>query len=121
MIRWTDQDPTVLEKARNNAERAGVADTISFETADVIVDELPFESGEKHLHIVTNPPYGKRLADEALDELYMRLIALSESPTHHLTMITSYARTVSLLPSLWPKKERTNGADPVTVWMKPKG
>jgi putative N6-adenine-specific DNA methylase len=55
-----DLDPRAIEHARANAERAWLTqDTIRFETGDARLIEPPCEPG----WIVTNPPYGERLAD----------------------------------------------------------
>ena len=57
----TDNDPRALEAARRNAEAAGVADQLHFQ-------EKSFErtsSKREHGCVITNPPYGERLADDA--------------------------------------------------------
>ena len=62
----SDNDPEMLEKSYANAERAGVADTISFFEHDLF-HKLPEQldnNSEQQTVIVTNPPYGKRLAPE---------------------------------------------------------
>jgi putative N6-adenine-specific DNA methylase len=58
-IAASDRDGRVLEAARANAARAGVADAIRFERRDV---EAFVPSGDYGC-IVTNPPYGERLGD----------------------------------------------------------
>lgn len=66
-IRGLDIDPDMVEIAKENANRAGVENLISFERSDV-----------KDLHcegdfgfIITNPPYGERLEEEEnLYDLY---------------------------------------------------
>jgi 23S rRNA G2445 N2-methylase RlmL len=65
----TDNDPRVIQIARRNAERAGVAELVRFEVADVrqsIRHWTPAGAGV----IVTNPPYGIRLQPEGLSILY---------------------------------------------------
>ncbi len=57
----TDIDPRALEAARQNAEAAGVADQLHFQ-------EKSFErtsSKREHGCVITTPPYGERLADDA--------------------------------------------------------
>ncbi len=49
-----------FKKARENAERAGVADLIVFQKKPV----SEFSSSKKFGCIVTNPPYGERLGDK---------------------------------------------------------
>ncbi len=56
----TDIDPAALRIARENAERAGVADIVRFEKADACEFERKTESGI----IVTNPPYGERIMEK---------------------------------------------------------
>lgn len=51
-----DIDPDVLDAARSNAERAGVADDIVFEQRDVRLHDGPA------WFVITNPPYGVRLS-----------------------------------------------------------
>jgi putative N6-adenine-specific DNA methylase len=64
-----DIDETVLELARENAKRAGVAEDISWRRKDY-VEDTPTEAET----IITNPPYGKRLMGENLDEIYAKLV-----------------------------------------------
>ncbi len=54
-----DIDQEALSIAKENAEKAGVADRITFEIRDV----ADFESDEEYLTVITNPPYGERLLD----------------------------------------------------------
>lgn len=58
-IAASDRDGRVLDIARANAARAGVADAIRFERRDL---EAFVPSGDYGC-IVTNPPYGERLGD----------------------------------------------------------
>ena len=63
----SDVDASVLEIARANAERAGVADKIRFFEADVRQFRHRTERGT----LICNPPYGERLLDiSAAEELY---------------------------------------------------
>lgn len=68
-----DQDKYVLKSARQNAERAGVAEFIDFATCrveDLQRSELPEGTGL----LITNPPYGERLGDtQQLMFLYRHL------------------------------------------------
>ena len=59
-----DNDPQMLERARENAKRAGVDDCIEFALAEVQDFAFPTERGT----LITNPPYGERLGDEAAAE-----------------------------------------------------
>ncbi len=53
-----DRSAEPIDAARHNAEQAGVADAVRFEQVTAGRFELPSRSG----WIVTNPPYGERLA-----------------------------------------------------------
>ena len=63
----SDLDPKAVAMAKANAERAGVADLIRFETSDARSFARETEKGV----IVTNPPYGERIGEkEEAEELY---------------------------------------------------
>lgn len=62
-----DIDGAALDVAKSNAEKAGVADRVTFSKRDVRDFELP----EGYCTVITNPPYGERLLDlHAAEELY---------------------------------------------------
>ncbi len=58
-----DKDASVIEKARSNARAAGVENWIQFQRKDV--RELQAPLGIECGKIITNPPYGERLEEEA--------------------------------------------------------
>jgi putative N6-adenine-specific DNA methylase len=123
VILGSDNDPEMLEKAVNNAERAGVADTIEFFEHDLF-HQLPEHlenTTDQQTVIVTNPPYGKRLAPEWLKDIYRSLVNLSKDDATHFTCITSYPEFSHLLTTRRPRKEVKNGQDDVHVWIKPRG
>ena len=63
----TDIDSSVLDLARYNAEKAGVADIVRFERTDI--KDISFETERGTL--ICNPPYGERLLDmKQADEIY---------------------------------------------------
>jgi putative N6-adenine-specific DNA methylase len=65
----SDRDAGAIRSARENAERAGVADGIDFSLRALSAVDPPQGSG----WVVTNPPYGVRLgAQEDLPRLYTR-------------------------------------------------
>ena len=123
VIFGSDHDPEMLEKARANAERAWVADTIDFFEHDLLHQlPEPIENNQcTQTVIVTNPPYGKRLAPEWLKDLYRALVKLSSDPDIQLTCITSFPEFSHLLTSRRPRKELKNGQDDVHVRIKPRG
>jgi 23S rRNA G2445 N2-methylase RlmL len=74
-----DLDLGVLAAARDNARAAGVADQVIWQRADVarltpgLVDDIARERGRSPGAtgvLLTNPPYGERLDDADLGELY---------------------------------------------------
>ncbi|WP_313687109.1 bifunctional 23S rRNA (guanine(2069)-N(7))-methyltransferase RlmK/23S rRNA (guanine(2445)-N(2))-methyltransferase RlmL [Pantoea sp.] len=68
-----DNDGRVLEWARANARRAGVADLFTFAQQDVLKLHNPL-SGEVTGTVLSNPPYGERLESEpALIALHSQL------------------------------------------------
>lgn len=69
----SDRSEDSVEAAKRNAERAGVADRIEFETR--VVSHLRARTGPGM--VVTNPPYGKRLGRSELTGLYGRLGAIT--------------------------------------------
>lgn len=67
-----DIDPEAIEAARINAETAGVADYISFSVKNftsISAEDVPAPQG----YIVTDPPYGVRLEDPRIIELYRKM------------------------------------------------
>ena len=63
----SDIDAKAVELAKENALRAGVLDSISFEVADALRFARKTERGV----IVTNPPYGERIMEkQQAEELY---------------------------------------------------
>ena len=58
-ILGTDLDASVIAKAQANAEQAGVAEWVHFETVAL----ADCQGGAKQGLMITNPPYGERLGD----------------------------------------------------------
>lgn len=59
----SDVDRRVIEMARGNARRAGVAELITFNTHDISKLTNPLPEGPVGV-VVSNPPYGERLESE---------------------------------------------------------
>ena len=55
----SDRDPRMIESARRNAERAGVAARVTLACRDADAARPPAPTGL----VITNPPYGHRLGD----------------------------------------------------------
>jgi putative N6-adenine-specific DNA methylase len=67
----TDVDPEVLSMARFHANKAGVGELVHFQ-------QWPFSelsSAKKYGCVITNPPYGERIGDEAEVERIYRSMA----------------------------------------------
>lgn len=73
----SDIDSRVIERARSNARRAGIADLVTFEVKDVAKLSNPLPKGP-YGTVISNPPYGERLDSEpaliALHNLLGRLM-----------------------------------------------
>lgn len=76
-----DIDDEALRVAKENAQKAGVADRITFELRDV----ADFESDEEYLSVITNPPYGERLLDVNEAERLYKIMGKSFPKKEHYT------------------------------------
>jgi putative N6-adenine-specific DNA methylase len=65
----SDKSRTAIMIAKENAEKAGLEDVISFQP--IAFERLP--APERKSFIFMNPPYGERLEVSNLDELYARI------------------------------------------------
>jgi 23S rRNA G2445 N2-methylase RlmL len=100
-----DINPGAIAAARRNASAANVDDAIVFEQADVTALTPRWPSAA----LVTNPPYGERLAPPALDALYRdmaraferlggwRVVVLSGNPA----FARSLRRKPAVMHRLW--------------------
>ncbi len=91
MIRASDINPEALDLAQRNARAAGVEQDIRLAMVDAL-EEPPtnlIEAGEYGV-VITNPPYGVRLGQEAeVEELYQRLpLVLRALPTWSFHIFT---------------------------------
>ncbi|HCP56102.1 MAG TPA: bifunctional 23S rRNA (guanine(2069)-N(7))-methyltransferase RlmK/23S rRNA (guanine(2445)-N(2))-methyltransferase RlmL [Pseudomonas sp.] len=72
-IRGYEADPRLIQPARNNIDRAGLSDWVKVYQGEVATFEPRPDQNQKGL-IISNPPYGERLGDEAsLLYLYQNL------------------------------------------------
>ena len=72
-IRGYEADPRLIQPARNNIERAGLSEWIKVYQGEVATFEPRPDQNQKGL-VISNPPYGERLGDEAsLLYLYQNL------------------------------------------------
>lgn len=74
-----DIDDEALNIAKENAEKAGVAERITFEHRDV----ADFICEEDYLCVITNPPYGERLLDVNEAEKLYRIMGKRFEPKPH--------------------------------------
>ncbi|MFW5842235.1 MAG: THUMP domain-containing class I SAM-dependent RNA methyltransferase [Bacillota bacterium] len=83
-----DIDLDVLKKAEENAYRAGVDDVIEFGLADVRIQSFDAPYGV----IITNPPYGERLEDQASLEPLYRVIGekFMALDTYSIYLLTAF-------------------------------
>lgn len=58
----SDANAYMIKMARDNASRAGVQDVVEFQAGDVTRVAAPVDSSGL---LITNPPYGERMGDEA--------------------------------------------------------
>ena len=65
-ISWSDIDASVLEKAKANADRAGVWHMIDFQERHFLDTKFRSPDDDK-VWCVTNPPYGVRLGEESAE------------------------------------------------------
>ena len=84
----SDIDPKALALAKENAERAGVADVVRFELADA----TKFDRSTARGVIVTNPPYGERIGEKDEAEALYRAFgeAWRKTPNWQLYLLSSH-------------------------------
>ena len=87
-IAGSDIDPKAIALAKENAQRAGVADCIRFEVADAARFDRKTERGV----IVTNPPYGERIMEkQEAERLYRDFgAAYAKSENWQLYLLSSH-------------------------------
>ena len=115
-----DIDENALAVAKSNAEKAGVADKITFAVRDVRDLTLP----EGYCTVITNPPYGERLLDvRAAEELYKVLgEKLPRCPGKRYTVITPDDDFESLFGRKADKRRKTyNGTLKCQIYQYFKG
>jgi putative N6-adenine-specific DNA methylase len=103
----------VIESARANAERAGVANDVTFDVAVISDAQPPTETG----WVATNPPYGVRVGDStALRNLYAQFgnVLRERFTGWKVGMLSADSRLESQLRiPLQPRFETSNGGIPV--------
>lgn len=86
-IQGYDIDGKVLKAARENAKRAGVEHLIHFQQRSIEQLHHP----KKYGFLITNPPYGERMAEEDLPALYRQIgEAYARLDSWSMYLITGY-------------------------------
>ena len=82
-----DVDPQAVAIARSNAHKAGVAEDIRFEVADM----RTFHRDSPYGQLVTNPPYGERLLEKKEAEALYRVFgaAMAKMPPKWRILVLS--------------------------------
>ena len=99
-----DIDPHAIELARQNAQRACVADTVGFEVADAMKFDRRTERGV----LVTNPPYGERIMEKQEAEALYRGFgaAYQASENWALYLLSSHTEFERCFGKLADKKRK---------------
>ncbi|MFV0314209.1 MAG: class I SAM-dependent RNA methyltransferase, partial [Anaerotignum sp.] len=86
-IYGSDIDPAAIALAKENAEKAGVDDCITFDVKPSQAIVLPGKYGI----VITNPPYGERIGElKEVEEMYRSLgVTMKEDHTWSTYLITS--------------------------------
>ncbi len=111
----SDVDEKVLQYARDNAKRAGVADAIRFFAADARKIEKPDRKGT----LVCNPPYGERMMEMREVEALYRAIGqtFAEFDPWQIYVLTSHPQFERLYGRRADKKKRLyNGMIPCDLY-----
>ena len=100
----SDIDEGVVQLARENARKAGVSDSIVFNTRDI----RQFRPEEPYGCIVTNPPYGERLGTEdEVEALYRTMGRVKKGmETWSWFVITSHPQFEKLFGNKADKKRK---------------
>jgi putative N6-adenine-specific DNA methylase len=98
----SDMDPKIFKVARENAKRAGVLDSITFQKKPV----SEFSSRKKYGCIITNPPYGERLSNiKEVEKLYREMGRVFEKlETWSLFILSAHEN----LPEYFGRKDDRN-------------
>ncbi|MCD5382612.1 class I SAM-dependent RNA methyltransferase [Candidatus Gracilibacteria bacterium] len=112
----SDNNPEILEIAKNNAKLAGVDDVIKFEQKDfkkLLNEKL---SG----NLVSNPPYGERIKVEDLNEMYGNIDKLfRKNPELKGGIISSFFDFDYLTKrDFYKKRKLYNGGEKCYFWKK---
>ncbi|MCD5385352.1 class I SAM-dependent RNA methyltransferase [Candidatus Gracilibacteria bacterium] len=115
-IMGSDIDPEMVELAKENAARAGLAGEINFERKDF----KEYLDKELHGTLVSNPPYGERLKEEDLRGMYNNIDKLFRlNPKLGGGVISSYMEFDSLIKKdTYKKRKLYNGGEKCYFWRR---
>ena len=104
-IQGYDLDGEVLKMARSNAALAGVAEDIHFQQRDV----KDFHNPKKYGFVISNPPYGERLATkEEMYDLYKTVgRIMSENETWSFFLLSGYEDAQKAIAAGGSRKKAT--------------
>jgi len=112
-INGSDIDPKCVETAVANAKSAGVAEQISFKTADatkpeIYKDILISAERDKNTIIMTNPPYGERVMQKnEAEELYRGFgAAVHELDNRRMYVLSSHTQFEQTFGKIAVKKRK---------------
>lgn len=112
----SDRDAGAIDAAVGNAERAGVADRVSFACQSVSAAAPP---SARQGWLVTNPPYGHRVGDDDLRNLYDKFsgVLTSRFAGWRLALVTSETSPPLKLRPAEPTTSivTSNGGIPITL------
>jgi len=97
--------------ARDNAANAGVQDSVVFTEKDFFSQDF----SQEQVRIITNPPYGKRIELEDIQNIYQKLINILEQGNIKGWFITNRTEIINQLNHKeWKKNYLYNGGEPST-------
>lgn len=111
-IYWSDIDPQAINIAQQNALNTWVDDTIIFTQQDFLsISNLSW-------HLLSNPPYGNRLQEFDLNQIYSHIDKLFSNSDLTWWIITSYEWFSSLVKNHYNTKSIFNWADKCNFYTK---
>lgn len=111
-IFWSDIDPQAINIAKQNAINAWVDDTIFFSQQDFLsISNLSW-------HLLSNPPYGNRLQEFDLSQIYSHIDKLFSSQDLTWWFISSYEWFSWLAKNNYNTKSIFNWSEKCTFYTK---
>ncbi len=109
VIAGHDRDAGAVAIAGRNAERAGVADDITFDRRSVSDLRAPDGAGDGPGWVITNPPYGERVGGGDPRDLFARLgdVVRRELPGWSLGVLVADPRAAAAARLGWREAFRT--------------